>query len=155
MKQYLITFLTSALALSLFESIWQRVVVPGFYHSQIRETIRPETSLTVAGIFYLLMLGGMLMFSRETNRRAAGCLIGAVIVPSSIAFSLYTAQAHRGGIPLAHLSVYEQTALTMVLQAAVWACLAFMMVRGGEYSAARPDSPLGGHMPSSAFRIAV
>lgn len=61
--QYVIAYGASAVVFFGLDLVWLGLVARGFYARQLGDLLRDSPSLTVAGLFYALYVGGIVLFA--------------------------------------------------------------------------------------------
>ncbi len=70
MKKYLIAYLASGVVFLALDALWLGVVARSFFRDRLAEVLAPEPNMTVAAVFYLIFVIGVLIFAVEPAFRS-------------------------------------------------------------------------------------
>lgn len=88
MKKYLIAYLASGAVFLALDALWLGVVARSFFRDRLTEVLSPEPNMTVAAVFYLIFVIGVLIFAVEPAFRS-GSWITATLYGALFGFFVY------------------------------------------------------------------
>ena len=88
MKKYLIAYLGTGVVFLALDALWLGVVARSFFRDRLTEVLSPEPNMTVAAVFYLIFVIGVLIFAVEPAFRS-GSWVTATVYGALFGFFVY------------------------------------------------------------------
>jgi uncharacterized membrane protein len=128
--RYLIAYGASALVFLGLDLLWLGVVARGFYTRQMGDLLRAQPSLGVAGLFYALYVGGIVLFAivpaLQSQSWRTALLLG-------LALGLFA----YGAYDLTNLATLRRWPVALTAVDMIWGCLLTGLAATAGYLAVR------------------
>jgi uncharacterized membrane protein len=82
-------YLAALAVFAIVDFVWLGVVAKSFYREGIGHLMAPRISLSVAVVFYIVYVAGLLVFAIEPSLRPGGSWVGAAIAGAALGFFCY------------------------------------------------------------------
>ena len=134
--QYVIAYGASAVVFFGLDLVWLGLVARGFYARQLGDLLRDSPSLTVAGLFYALYVGGIVLFAispaLQSQSWRTALVLGVLL--GLLAYGTYD---------LTNLATLRRWPVALALVDVTWGSLLTGLAASAGYWAARLGSAGG------------
>lgn len=134
MKRWLFAYVAAVLMLAGLDAVWLGFVATDFYRAQIGHLMAPAPRLGVAAAFYLLYLGGVLLFAVKPalELRSAGRALALGAAFGFFAYMTYD---------LTNLATLRDWPVSVAVVDMAWGSFLSAASAWGGYQAARRVAP--------------